>query len=102
MYKLVFFIPEEYKENMKKSLFEAGAGKYENYDMCSFEVKGTGQFRPLTGSDPFFGENRRIGDSGRVQDRNALFGWIYWECSGNTAERASLRGTGIWNIQGVW
>ena len=56
MYKLVFFIPEEYKENMKKSLFEAGAGKYGNYDMCSFEVKGTGQFRPLTGSDPFLGK----------------------------------------------
>ena len=54
MYKFVFFIPEEYKENMKKSLFEAGAGKYGNYDMCSFEVKGTGQFSPLTGSDPFF------------------------------------------------
>lgn len=60
MYKLVFFIPEEYKENVKKSLFEAGAGKYENYDMCSFEAKGTGQFRPLAGSSPFLGKTEEL------------------------------------------
>ena len=60
MYKLVFFIPEEYKEKVKKSLFTAGAGKYENYDMCSFEVRGTGQFRPLKGSKPFLGQEDKI------------------------------------------
>ena len=60
MYKLVFFIPEEYKENVKKALFDAGAGKYEGYDMCSFEVKGTGQFRPLTGSNPFLGKEGEL------------------------------------------
>ena len=60
MYKLVFFIPEEYKENVKKALFDAGAGKYEGYDMCSFEVKGTGQFRPLTGSNAFLGKEGEL------------------------------------------
>lgn len=42
MLKLVFFIPEEYKEKVKKSLFDAGTGRYNNYDMCSYEVKGEG------------------------------------------------------------
>ena len=28
--------------------------------MCSFEVKGTGQFRPLAGSNPFLGENGEL------------------------------------------
>ena len=56
MYKLVFFVPEEYKEEIKKALFLEGAGKYKNYDMCSYEAKGTGQFRPIEGSNPFIGE----------------------------------------------
>lgn len=60
MLKLVFFIPKEYKEKVKKSLFDAGAGKYNNYDMCSYEVKGEGQFRALDGSDPFIGETDKL------------------------------------------
>ena len=56
MYKLVFFVPEEYKEEIKKALFLEGAGKYKNYDMCSYEVKGMGQFRPIEGSNPFTGK----------------------------------------------
>ena len=55
MYKLVFFVPESHAAAVKRSVFEAGAGRFRNYDSCSWETSGTGQFRPLEGSNPFLG-----------------------------------------------
>ena len=57
MYKLNFFVPTESKEAVKQALFDIGAGKYENYDMCAFESIGTGQFRPLDKASPHIGNN---------------------------------------------
>lgn len=54
-YKLVVFVPEVAIENLKQSLFDAGAGQLGDYDQCSWQTKGVGQFRPLSGSDPFVG-----------------------------------------------
>lgn len=55
MYKLNFFVPAEDKEHVKNALFDIGAGKYDNYDRCSFETIGTGQFRPINNADPYIG-----------------------------------------------
>lgn len=60
MYKLNFFVPKEEKERVKAALFAIGVGKYENYDMCSFETLGTGQFRPLKGANPHIGEVEKV------------------------------------------
>lgn len=60
MYKLTFYVPEQSKEFVKESLFNKGAGKYKNYDKCSWEVGGRGQFRPLEGSEPFVGVRGRL------------------------------------------
>lgn len=56
MYKLAFFVPKEQKEDVKEALFAIGVGSYENYDKCSWEVAGTGQFRALLGANPFLGQ----------------------------------------------
>ncbi|MDA3923674.1 MAG: NGG1p interacting factor NIF3 [Kiritimatiellae bacterium] len=56
MYKLTLYVPESHLECVKNALFTAGAGAYRNYDRCCWQVCGTGQFRPLKGSDPFVGE----------------------------------------------
>ncbi|MFW5425650.1 MAG: NGG1p interacting factor NIF3 [Methylophagaceae bacterium] len=56
MLKLVFFVPESHKESVKDAVFEQGAGRYEGYDCCSWEILGKGQFRPLSGSQPFIGQ----------------------------------------------
>ncbi len=53
--KLYTTVPPEYAEHIKIALFAAGAGKIGLYDECSFELKGTGTFKPLEGSDPFIG-----------------------------------------------
>ena len=56
MYKFAFFVPKEQKESVKDALFAIGVGSYENYDRCSWEVEGFGQFRPLEGANPFLGK----------------------------------------------
>ena len=60
MYQLIFFVPESHAETVKSALFEAGAGRYKKYDSCCWQALGTGQFRPLEGSDAFIGEAGRL------------------------------------------
>jgi hypothetical protein len=60
MYKLVFFVPAEFKEQVKSAVFATGAGRIGAYDSCSWEVQGSGQFRPLPGSRPFIGTLDRV------------------------------------------
>ncbi len=60
MYKLCCYVPASHLESVKQALFGAGAGKYENYDRCCWQVRGEGQFRPLSGSQPFLGESGNL------------------------------------------
>lgn len=57
MYVLVTYVPESHLDIVKAALFEAGAGRMAGYDCCSWQVKGEGQFRPLSGSNPFLGSH---------------------------------------------
>jgi len=56
MYKLVFYVPEDYLELTKEAVFSVGAGQIGGYEQCCWQVLGAGQFRPLKGSSPFVGE----------------------------------------------
>lgn len=56
MYKLNFFVPLEDKERVKEALFNIGVGRYENYEYCSFETLGSGQFKPIKDATPHIGE----------------------------------------------
>lgn len=60
MYKLNFFVPAEDKERVKNALFDIGVGRYDNYECCSFETLGTGQFKPINSADPHIGELEKI------------------------------------------
>ncbi|MBH48077.1 MAG: NGG1p interacting factor NIF3 [Halobacteriovorax sp.] len=60
MYKLIVFIPIEAKESVKEAMFKVGGGTIGNYDSCCFEVLGTGQFRPLEGSNPAIGDHHQL------------------------------------------
>ncbi len=59
-YKLVFYVPESHKEQLKKALFDQGAGQYQGYDSCAWETLGQGQFRPFSGSHPFLGQANKL------------------------------------------
>jgi len=65
MKKLTVYIPEAHVEAVKEALFDAGAGRYATYDRVCWQVLGTGQFRPLKGSNPAIGV---IGQECRVAE----------------------------------
>lgn len=54
-FKLTVYVPDFHLESVKAALFAAGAGCYDGYDCCCWQVQGTGQFRPLAESSPFVG-----------------------------------------------
>ncbi|SHF98557.1 hypothetical protein SAMN04487965_3074 [Microbulbifer donghaiensis] len=60
MYKLCVYIPESHVEVVKRALFDAGAGQIGDYDSCCWQSLGTGQFRPLEGSQPFIGQSGQV------------------------------------------
>ncbi len=60
MYKLSFYVPETHLEQVKTAAFAAGAGRIGDYDSCCWQVAGTGQFRPLQGSQPYLGQQGAV------------------------------------------
>lgn len=54
--QLVTFCPTEHAENIRKALFDAGAGSIGNYSECSFNSEGMGTFKAGPGANPFTGE----------------------------------------------
>ncbi len=60
MFKVIVFIPKENVERVKEAMFAAGAGKLGDYDCCSWQALGEGQFRPLERSHPTIGRKHCI------------------------------------------
>lgn len=65
MYKLCYHVPESHLDATKQAVFDAGAGRIGAYDCCCWQVRGEGQFRPLTGSEPYLG---RVGSLEHVDE----------------------------------
>ncbi|MBV6647816.1 MAG: Nif3-like dinuclear metal center hexameric protein [Cyclobacteriaceae bacterium] len=53
--KLVTFVPTVHLSEVLDALYTAGAGQVGKYDHCSFQVDGTGTFRPGEGTQPHIG-----------------------------------------------
>ncbi len=60
MFKICVYVPEKSVETVKQALFDAGAGRIGNYDSCCWQTEGTGQFRPLAGSNPAIGSQGEV------------------------------------------
>ncbi len=56
MFQIVFYVPKDHLETVKSAVFDAGGGRYNDYDQCCWQIEGEGQFRPLKNSRPFIGE----------------------------------------------
>lgn len=54
--KISVFVPPDYVNPVTDAMTRAGAGIIGDYEACSFQLRGTGTFRPLPGSRPFSGE----------------------------------------------
>ena len=59
MYKLNYYVPLDAKELTKQALFDIGVGKIGNYESCSWETLGQGQFKPIADANPTIG---RLGE----------------------------------------
>jgi len=55
LYQIIVYVPTTHTEAIKNAIFDAGAGRYEQYDRCSWQTQGSGQFRGLEGSHPAIG-----------------------------------------------
>lgn len=56
MLLLYYYVPETHLEKVNHELFVLGLGCFDGYDCCCWYTKGDGQFRPLSGSDPYIGK----------------------------------------------
>jgi hypothetical protein len=54
--KIVVTVPETHTDAVREAMGNAGAGKINNYNHCSFSSKGIGRFRPEQAADPHIGE----------------------------------------------
>lgn len=54
--KLVFFVPTKNAAEVRRELFEAGAGEIGEYSGCSFNLTGTGTYTAGNEADPAIGE----------------------------------------------
>ncbi len=54
-YKLAVFVPVEAADKVRQAMFDAGAGAVGKYDLCSFNLTGTGTFRGGEGTNPAIG-----------------------------------------------
>lgn len=59
-FKLVFYVPKADVDRVKSAVFKVGAGRLGNYNSCSWQVLGIGQFQPLKGSNPRIGRVNEI------------------------------------------
>lgn len=65
--KLVTFTTSDNAEQLRNSLFVAGAGKIGNYENCSFNSQGIGTFMGNENSDPTIGEKFQFTESKEIK-----------------------------------
>jgi dinuclear metal center YbgI/SA1388 family protein len=60
LYKVVVFVPKGYEDQVRQAICSQGAGWIGNYSDCTFQLEGTGTFRPLEGTTPFIGQSGEL------------------------------------------
>lgn len=59
-YKVQVFIPEANSVDFKRELSKRGLAQEGDYEYCFFQTQGTGQFKPVNGSNPYLGKVNEI------------------------------------------
>lgn len=54
--KIKVTVPLDSADKVRQALGEAGAGKFGNYEFCSYSYPVKGRFRPVEGANPTIGE----------------------------------------------
>lgn len=56
LFKYAVHVPLTHATHVKKVIGDAGGGMQGDYTHCSFEIAGTGAFKPSEGANPYIGE----------------------------------------------
>ena len=59
-FKVVTFVPAEFRDSVLNAMFRAGAGQVGLYSHTSFHVGGTGAFLPGVGTHPYVGSQNTL------------------------------------------
>ena len=60
LYKVVVYVPKSHLDVIQDVLSGQGAGHIGNYSHCTFQTSGKGTFKPLTGTNPYIGNQGEI------------------------------------------
>jgi dinuclear metal center YbgI/SA1388 family protein len=71
--KLTTYVPQAHAEQVRKALFNAGAGYIGNYSECSFNSSGIGTYLPNEMAHP------SIGEIGKLQEESETQIGVYFE-----------------------
>ncbi|MCL4377791.1 MAG: Nif3-like dinuclear metal center hexameric protein, partial [Actinobacteria bacterium] len=64
-YKFVIFVPPEAENKVRDAIGQKGGGIWGKYSDCTFNINGTGTFKPLEGSNPYSG---KVGELSTVNE----------------------------------
>lgn len=67
LYKFAIYVPVTHREAVKEAIGAAGGGKQGEYTHCSFEVSGTGSFKPSEMADPYIGKSGELTEVDEVK-----------------------------------
>lgn len=59
-FKVVVYVPRSHAKQVRKAMWEGGAGSISNYSECSFNIEGVGTFRGDAGTNPTIGQPGRL------------------------------------------
>lgn len=65
--KIAVFTPADHVERVRRAMSAAGAGRIGEYDECSFELAGTGTFRPGARAQPYSGTRGTLAREAEVR-----------------------------------
>ncbi|MBQ0788562.1 MAG: Nif3-like dinuclear metal center hexameric protein [Oceanihabitans sp.] len=65
--KITTFVPNEQADNVRKALFNAGAGNIGNYSNCSFNTEGVGTYKANENANPTIGEKGKTHQEAETQ-----------------------------------
>jgi dinuclear metal center YbgI/SA1388 family protein len=74
--KLVTFVPLNHADKVREAIFAAGSGHIGEYDMCSYNIEGTGTFRGSDLSKPFVGEKGMLHHEAEIRIETILPAFI--------------------------
>lgn len=77
--KVIVFVPHEFEHKLLKAMASAGAGKIGSYEMCSFQIEGTGTYIPGEESIPYKGDVNQLSRENEIR--------LEMECSERDSNR---------------